>query len=282
MEIKEIYKFKGPIESRFKTAKEELDYYQKKNYSTFHIEKSLSARDSIIYFHENEKIEKIIFRGTRYIYNYDEDWNFEYVEKESRSKNTILFWEDLSFEVDQWQPQVVGKFGKEINFKFRLKNRTKEKQNLQLSTKDPAIRLLSSEIELLPFEEKFIPLKIKVNFGDGKKHIFFKNGKNKKFSFPFEVIGYDMDNGDFLSSYFYKNNLPFDIADRESVVIKLTENEKLLKIYHQGKLVSNHPISHSVNKVDLVYFEEGEYLFEIIDLKTNNKKYCRIVKEGAN
>ena len=71
------------------------------------------------------------------------------------------------------------------------------------------------------------------------------------------------------------------MAYREDIVIKLENGERLLKIYHKGELVSNHPLSQIVNKIDLVYLEEGVFLLEIIDLKTNAKKYCRIKKKGS-
>jgi len=55
-----------------------------------------------------------------------------------------------------------------------------------------------------------------------------------------------------------------------------------LRIYQEDKLIWNHPIGRIVNKLDLAYLEGGLYLLEIVNLKTNSKKYCRIEKEGAN
>lgn len=282
MEIKEVHKFKGPSSPRFKTAKEEREFYLEKQFSTFHVEKRLSAMDSVIYFYENEKIEKIIFRGTRYIYNYDKDWNFEYVEREYKSEKTYLFWENLSFEVYQWQPQIVGKSGEEIPFQFKIKNRINDTLNLQLSTNDQSIRLFSSDLKMFPQEEQDIILRIQIDYVEGKKYLIFSNDKNQTFKFPIEVIGYDLDDDDFLSSYFYEKQLPIDIGTRENIVIKLDDGERLLRIYKEGNLVWNHPIGRIVNKVNIAYLETGEYLFEIVDLKNNEKRYCRITKEGAN
>ena len=277
MEIKEIHKVKvGVVKKKY--TKEEI---ATKKYRPKYVGPPYRELDSIIYFHENEKIKKIEFVQRRYNFNYDENWNLTFIEKGDYGNSSIVFWENLTFEIKELTPQVYGKFGNNIPFKFGIKNNSKEVKELNLSSNDDSIRLQSSKISIPPHEELSLSIVIKVDTEE-KKKLVFSNEKNQKFDFPIEVIGYDLDDSDFLSTYFYKDKLPIDIGDRENLLIKLESGERLLKIYKEGKLIWNHPIPQIINQVDVAYFEGGEYLLEIIDLKTNGKKYCRIQKKGAD
>ena len=284
MEIREIHKLDSSSNARFKNREEEKAYYLKRNFTTFAINERLSYRDSIIYFHENEKIKKIHSNRRNYTFNYDEDWKLTYVHLENHKtyNSSYMFWEDLSFEIKELNPSISGKFGEEINFEFVIKNRSLEKRELDIASNHSSIKLESSELFFSPNSEKIIRLKIKIPHEEPNISLILSDESNQKFNFPFDLSGYDLDDNDFFSSYFYKDQMPFDVGKREDIVIKLDNGERLLRIYHENELVWNHPIGRIINKVNIAYLESGEYLLEIVDLKNNEKRYCRIRKEGAD
>jgi len=96
----------------------------------------------------------------------------------------------LSFEIDELNPQLFGKFGDEISFDFKIKNCSSEEKKLNLASKYPIIRLNTRQIVLPPNEEQSISLKIKINNTQEKYGLIISNEKKQKFSFPIKVIGY--------------------------------------------------------------------------------------------
>jgi len=234
--------------------------------------------DSIIYYFENEKIQRIHSNGF-YHYQYDDDWELICIEKNKGNTTSYLYWKNQKLELFQQSIFLVEKFGKNIRSNFLLKNNSKDLMKINVSGSEN-IYFTTRNIEILPFEEFELNFKIAV-LEESETVFQLINDENERINIPIKVTGYDLDDDNFFNKYFYKNQIPIDIGMRENIVIKLKNGERLLKIYHKGDLIRNYPLSQIVNKIDLAYFDEGEYLLEIIDLKNNAKKYCRIKKKGS-
>ena len=88
---------------------------------------------------------------------------------------------------------------------------------------------------------------------------------------PFELYGYD------LSSEDFDLGEKIEFEKLEKLIIKLDSKEKLLKIYRNEDMISNHSIPKIYNEVDIRSLEKGEYIFEIINLGNNQKRSCKVI-----
>ncbi|MFT6319982.1 MAG: hypothetical protein ACJAT4_000904 [Granulosicoccus sp.] len=229
--------------------------------------------DSVLTFHLNGNLEhKKSYNPTiDFWYHYNEEEKISYVRKVIENDFSVLLWEKNGLEIGNLPIKLEGKIGESPVLFFQLKNNSDKDLSLKLQSLNPRFHLFHEEFNLPPNES--YKIKVAVEFMQKIKNstVFIYNEKGDIFGLPFELYGYD------LSSENFDLGEKIEFEKPEKLIIKLDSKEKLLKIYRNEDMISNHSIPKIYNEVDIRSLEKGEYIFEIINLGNNQKRSCKVI-----
>ena len=229
--------------------------------------------DSVLTFNRNGILEhkKSYNPEIDFWYHYNEEEKISYVRKVIENNFSILLWENNGLEIGNLPIKLEGKIGESPVLYFQLKNNSDKELKLRIQDLEPRIHLFQEEFILAPNET--FNVKVAVEFIHRIKNstLFIYNEKGDIFGLPFELSGYD------LSSENFDLGEKIEFEKKEQLIIKLNSREKLLKIYRNGNMISNHSVPKIYNEVDISFLGKGEYTFEIVNLGNDQKRSCKVI-----
>ncbi len=233
------------------------------------------VEDSLKVFHESGLLQhkKIGNPEQHWFYHYDKDGKLSHIEKR-QEEQYIYIDEDQVLEVDQYHIQVEGKIGEEQWGKLELRNTAKQALALTFKTTDVANSLDRQSIQLLVGETDTLLLKVQIAAPASRSTLQILRDMEPILTLPISVNGYDLSEEDFTPE---SSAQALSFTNRKSLFLQIDNKEKLLKIYRNGVQLVHSPISQIKNEIDMQSLKPGEYRFEITDLGSQEKRYCKVL-----
>lgn len=234
--------------------------------------KSLSKEEMFmrgIYFNKGKHFTRVDKIET---YLYNQNWELEEI-KTSKDDEDIPFinLNKSDLIIENKFLHLEGQSNETIEFNLELKNNTTQHRILKIKNLNKDL-IVPQEIKLTPLENKTILINHKIQKGFKNFNIEILEKGVLKNDISIEIIGYDLIDSDFKAEQQLERIIPLK---GKEIFIQIDGNEKLLKIHSQEKTY-NVPIGTKVKTIDTSTLAKGFYLIEVIDLKDNSSKYCKI------
>ncbi|MEM1215185.1 MAG: hypothetical protein AAGJ82_05850 [Bacteroidota bacterium] len=85
--------------------------------------------------------------------------------------------------------------------------------------------------------------------------------------------GFHLNESDFRTKEKLTQDNYWDGRQEATLYLRLRSTEKLMSIYQEGVLVGRMPVGRQIDEVNLKVLDPGDYLLEIRDLATNERRY---------
>lgn len=212
------------------------------------------------------------------LFSYDKDWNL--IKKQVlRTKNEIgsqlgFQYSEDEFSVKTGQLRIEGRKNSTVPLIFSIKNLTP--QNYIFKWEVVGEKISHQEEEVLPNRStKAISLDISIKRGINNITFQAENSNQISQTIYLQTFGYDLLHADFVDKGEGEPNQVIELDASKEILIEFTENNKLLRVQTEEGLLRI-PVSQLMNTVDLSQLEKGVYNLELVNLKTNGVKVCRV------
>lgn len=144
--------------------------------------------------------------------------------------------------------------------------------------------------ELLETQERefAIPPKSELNLavlgqlpaGSTTYPLVLAKGDSLRMEVRFSLNGYDINEEDFVPTR-QSDQLPVWVVPegREVLYLRLRSTEKLMTVYRNDRVYNKVAVGRQLDELTLVGLAPGEYLLEVIDLRTGGKRYHGLRRE---
>lgn len=218
-------------------------------------------------------------------YNYDSNWQLYGTEtlkgKEINLRNPNINTnpytkEEFIIQKSIYQVKITPNSPNLIN--VEVKNNLPQDYFIEQIPNEHNGKFQAEKHLILSRKTKLIPLNIKVEKG-ASRHVFkLKNSNGFVAELEIDVIGYDMLKEDFVNKSEAESARGIIRKWKEDIYIEVEGNNKLLKVIKDDEELVI-PVSKVVNRIKGTTLKEGEYSFELSNLKTSKKKYCKVIIE---
>ena len=245
-------------------------------------EKSYSKEDLFMRGMSGNPTHKI---DSMKIYSYDKDWKL--IEEKVLLEHILydvhsLAKEEKKFLKNEYNLRdrlikVVGKVGqlKVIS----LKSSEFDLFTIENNNDNITIDHLNDSITSVAITPTF-KLSILIEPGINNYDLYIEGESYIKKRMRIEVLGYGIASSDFYEMKTQARDNALKLSNTAEVYIEKEENEHLLRIRKEGEenltIVTTSKIA---NRLDLPSLGTGEFLLELTNLKTDKKKYCKILLE---
>lgn len=151
----------------------------------------------------------------------------------------------------------------------RLLKRVDDNEEIQFSSEE--FRLPGGQKTIFQAESQLPP---------GSKSTVLKwqeNGGEDKLELTFVLLGYDLMEEDFLGDWDEALKDPWLVpAGREVLYLRLESTEKLMTIYREGRPFKKVAVGRKLDEVSLLALPRGDFMLEVVDLRTGEKRYHAI------
>lgn len=170
-----------------------------------------------------------------------------------------------------------GKLGTIQTEFFSIKNLLGQSTEWKIKSTNDNITFDQNKIKLDSEGQKKIRMDIKLPRENEEAKLIFTNEKQDRVEVLIIIDGYDLDESDFENAHStYLPNKTISIKNRTFVNVKLDTSEKLLRIKKGDQIISFQTVALLINPIDIQQLEPGDYVFEVVDMKTNEIRRCKV------
>ncbi len=244
--------------------------------------KHLMTKDSIKEYHPNGLLKYEIIKKEKQTirrwYQYDAHWDLKKVDQMVGTEISYYFGKNQEIVMNLDRIDLEGKLDETLTATLLITNKSKENIELQLDANAAGISWNPKIINIDPQETAEVAIEFNNNEYQLISAIDVSSNKQETYHLPIRIKRHDLGENDFYKDLEIAKKQPLIVA-KDTIVLKLTSNEKLLLAHRGKKVVHKLPISKKVNEIDLKDLKKGKYLLKVVDLGTNKSRYSLIKKK---
>ncbi len=238
--------------------------------------------DSIFFYSESgDFIRKMIISEDDHLElgqlrRYDDEFIYTSLWKRYNS-SLIVALGNTQLEIKSNTIQLEGRIGESITFPFEIKLWESQTESLVLYLESPDNQISVPDSILLRKDQKtVVDLVIAINQHIDEVTVLALTSSGESFPLEFSVRGYDLFQNDFQADLNTAQRGLVDLGDKRKLIIKSDGPEKLIRLYRNENLIDHYPISQIGSSINVKGFKKGTYVLELVNLGTQEKKYCAI------
>jgi len=212
------------------------------------------------------------------LYEYDADWKI-LATKVLRERKSIAEYRPVSYSSEEFQLTentiyITGRTNEEKKVIIGLQNLTAQDFFIEIRRKGESVLI---QEPFLVKNRSTKTIKYDVKFSAGSKEIFLnlKNSNGKTRDLKIQMIGYDLTPSNFVSKKDLKKRKTITLKAGKDIFMDVSGNTKLLTIKNRKREL-NIPTSKILTRLEGDSLAKGKYIFELQNLGTNEKRYCRV------
>lgn len=170
---------------------------------------------------------------------------------------------------------LEGKIGAAATHPVRVSNDSKTVRRLSRTDDSERLRTEQSAFSLAAEEELEFTVRTKLPTGSGTYPLVLSQGDSIRLEVRFSLNGHDLSEADFVTegAAIPTWQVP---AGREVLYLRLRSTEKLMTVYADGKVHNKVAVGRQLDELSLVGLAAGDYLLEVVDLGSGQKRYHRL------
>ncbi|MEM9260565.1 MAG: hypothetical protein AAGA62_13020, partial [Bacteroidota bacterium] len=172
-------------------------------------------------------------------------------------------------------PELEGRIGMLVERPFIFRKTDKEAEALleRRTDKNGAV-----ELRLIkPSDDKTkagrISARARLEGGHQSYLIRFSGADGKEIRQSLVARGFHLNESDFQPKEKLTEEDYWDGRKEDTLYLRLRSTEKLMMVYKKGVLIGRLPVGRQIDEVNLKVLDPGDYLLEIRDLGTNERRY---------
>lgn len=170
---------------------------------------------------------------------------------------------------------LTGRVGEVTDHDIEIRNDADRQRSLRRVDDNEEIQF-SSDAFRLPAKQKTV-FQAETRLPPGSRSTMLKwedKGGEDKLELTFVLLGYDLMEGDFVRDINEAQASPWVVpAGREVLYLRLESTEKLMTIYRGGRPYKKVAVGRQLDEVSLLALPKGDFMLEVIDLRTGEKRY---------
>ena len=175
---------------------------------------------------------------------------------------------------DQTVVILEGKIGKSFVHQVKVTNPGPDAVTLRRSDREAALVTARQSLTLPANGRDELNVRLDLPRGSVTRPLVLTNDGDYRLEVRFVLNGHDISEQDFVATQREALADPWEVpAGRETLYLRLRSTEKLMTIYKGGKVYNKVAVGHQLDELNLSGLGYGDYLLEVIDLRTGKKRY---------
>lgn len=171
--------------------------------------------------------------------------------------------------------ELEGRIGMVVERPFLMRGTAKSAEALLERRIDDyeAIQLRVMKVSEAASSTGTLSARARLTGGYQSYTISFAEGEKEDSHYPIVLRGYHLNESDFLPKDQVTEKQFWDGSKEDVLYLRLRSTEKLMSIYREGVLLTRLPVGRQLDELNLKLLKPGNYLLEIRDLTTNERRY---------